>query len=909
MKRLLARVFANLPDKSRLQSVGSRFSLPSLNQKKKKRRRSNRKFLDSSKQISLLLLLILCCCTLWFGTTNKESVLAQSEAPSNDVSSNPASSTNTSPEIILAQSEAPASDAPSNQGSSTDTLRESVLQERKARGSREDNPDAGAPPFSAREQQQQANELKAPELTPGGGRQYVLEFNRSPVVGTRLSLRGIYDEARVGFTRPNDWELKSARVQLRYRHSPALYATRSNLTVLINQVSVGTVPLNRKRNEIGSEVFDIPLSAIQNYNELTVGALQNNSPTCTQDPYDPSLWTEVLPDSKIVLSYAPRTIPLDFNRFPYPVFDELSLEPNRVAYLLPKKVDDTWLSATGRFQANLGRLAEFRKLETRTVKGVEDVKGITKSGSTERLVIIGTPAQQPALLNFKLPKSISWGSAGSEVAEDTPETDSLRDEAIQKTAKTTKGPQILDEKGKPLSPDIGVLVLTTSTNKNPVLIATGNGPVGVGKAVQFLVQRKDRQIGTGQLILVKDLTLVPSPNPRDWPGYLPMVDNFKLSDLRTRSNQLYKDVTVRGSDAPPIEVDFRALPDDKFVSGNSMTLTYSYGPQVNAKTSLVEVKLDGLALLGKRLSSIDGGNKEKLKIALPEDLIKPNSKLSVDFRLDARERRSCSRVTDQQLWGTMHADTSFELKRANAVQLPDLKLLQTGFPFTAPQDMSSTAIVLPKEPSIQEIGTLLEFSKRLGRISKADSLQLEVYTVDKFSKEKREKRHLVGIGSRKTFPFPEVLTTGDFDLKEQLVRQRNVSEIQTNPDNDGVIKEIISPYNKERVLLALTSQTDKGLEQVQSLWRLDPLFFQLKEDTALVSAKEANPDITDANSYVIEFLQREKRVKIDKTPLPNKFFQVLGSSWLLLGPAMIASGIILYGLIQLFLKRISGEKS
>ncbi|MFB8790707.1 MAG: cellulose biosynthesis cyclic di-GMP-binding regulatory protein BcsB, partial [Potamolinea sp.] len=302
----------------------------------------------------------------------------------------------------------------------------------------------------------------------------------------------------------------------------------------------------------------------------------------------------------------------------------------------------------------------------------------------------------------------------------------------------------------------------------------------------------------------------------------------------------------------------------------------------------------------KRLSSIDGGNKEKLKIALPEDLIKPTSKLSVDFRLDARERRSCSRVTDQQLWGTMHADTNFELKRATAVQLPDLKLLQTGFPFSAPQDLSSTAVVLPKEPSIQELGTLLEFSKRLGRISKADSMQLEVYTVDNLPKEKREKRHLVGIGSRKTFPFPEVLNTGDFDLKEQLVRQRNLSEIQTNPDNDGVIKEIISPYSKERALLALTSQTDKGLEQVQSLLRLDSLFFQLKEDTALISAKDTNPDISDANAYAVEFLQREKRVKIEKTPLSNKFFQILANSWFLLGPAIIASGIILYGIIQLF---------
>ena len=130
-----------------------------------------------------------------------------------------------------------------------------------------------------------------------------------------------------------------------------------------------------------------------------------------------------------------------------------------------------------------------------------------------------------------------------------------------------------------------------------------------------------------------------------------------------------------------------------------MTLSYSYGPQINAKTSLVEVKLDGVALVGKRLTSINGGTKESLKIALPEDLIKPTSKIQVDFRLDARERRSCSRVTDQQLWGTLHSDTSFELHRVNAVELPKPQAVAVRFPVCAPQDLSTTAIVVPKEPN------------------------------------------------------------------------------------------------------------------------------------------------------------------------------------------------------------------
>lgn len=813
MKPFLARAFTHLPKRNR----GTRDTVGGS------RRDHRLRF----KRHPLVLLSLLCC-TLLLGLTTS---------------------------LVQAQSDAPEVFEPS-----TETLRESNVNERKERTPTDPDPDST-----------EATPTNSPEIKPpADGKQYVLEFNRSPVVGTRFSLRGIYDEARLGFTRPRDWQIKSVKAQIRYRHSPALYATRSNLTVLINGASVGTIPLNRKQGEIGSAVFDIPLSAIQNYNEVTIGALQNNSPTCTQDPYDPSLWTEVMPDSKIVFNYNPKPIALDFKSFPYPIFDELSLEPNRLVYLLPNKVDQPWLTSVTRLQSTIGKLADYRRFDTRLIKTLGEVK------LTERLALIGTPEQQPALKSLKLPMSLADN-------------------------------KILDSNKKPLPPEVGVLMLaTTLESKVPVLVATGNGPVGVAKAVQFLVQAKDRQIGTGQFILVKDLTLMPTPPLRERQGYLPLSDTFTLGDLKNRNNEQYKDISIRGSDSPPIEIDFRALPDDQFLPGNTMNLSYSYGPQINPKTSLVEVKLDGVALVGKRLSSIDGGNRESLKIALPEGLIKPTSKLLVDFRLDARERRSCSRVTDQQLWGTLHSNTSFDLKRTNAFQLPDLKLLQYGFPFNAPQDLSSTAIVLPKEPTVSDVMTLLELSARLGRLSKANSVQLAVYTADTFPKELREKRHLIGIGTQKNFPFPEAITAGDFTLRD-LVRQRVKTEIQPSPANDGVVKEIISPWNKERVLLALTSQTEKGLEQVQSLFRQDPLFFQVKEDTALISANTAKSEASDPNAYALEFLQREQKRQIDKTPVPNRVFRFVSGSWFLLGPAIVAATLLLYGVVQLYLKRVSGQ--
>ncbi len=826
MKPFFRKAFAHLPTLNRRDGTSER--LYQRNGRSKSRRRHH------FRRQSLALLLSLCCAV-----------------PLGLLST-----------LALAQSEAPA--APNS--TSTETFREGNINESKERSTGGFN--LPNPP------------VKGPEVAaPPSGDPYVLEFNRSPVVGKRFSLRGIYDEVRLGFTRPRDWKIKTVKAQIRYRHSPALYATRSNLTVLINGASIGSIPLNRKDGEIGNAVFNVPLDLLQNYNELTIGALQNNSPTCTQDPYDPSLWTEVLPDSKITFDFAPQPVTLNFSRFPYPIFDELSLFPNQIAYLQPSDIDDTWLTSASRLQSTIGRLADFRRLDTRVVKTLNEVnKNVPRTAPPERLLVIGTPKQQPTLKSLDLPLTI----------EDS---------------------QILDSKEKAFPPDVGVLMLTTTPDKkSPVLVATGNGSKGVAKAVQFLVQAKDRQIGTGQTIIVKNLAQVPSPPPRDWPGYLPTTDSFKLSELKTRDNKPFKDVTVRGSDSPPIEFDFKSVPDEQFGQGNTMTMVYSYGPQINAKTSILEVKLDGVSLVGKRLTSINGGTRETLKVALPGELIKPTSKISVDFRLDARERRSCSRVTDQQLWGTLHADTSFNLKRTNAVQLPDLKLLQYGFPFAAPQDLSSTAIVVPKEPSEREIATLLEFSTRLGRLSTAKSVQLDAYTASSTTPELLKKQQLVAIGTQKTFPFPEVLKSGDFQLKDLLARQRTESEIQTSPDTDGVIKQIISPFASDKVLLALTAQTEKGLEQVQDLLRQDPLFFQLKEDTALISANTANPEPYDPNAYTLEFLQREQKRTVDKTPVQRQVFRFVSGSWFMLAPALVAACLILYGVVQLYLKKIAGQE-
>ncbi|MBW4470401.1 MAG: cellulose biosynthesis cyclic di-GMP-binding regulatory protein BcsB [Stenomitos rutilans HA7619-LM2] len=703
--------------------------------------------------------------------------------------------------------------------------------------------------------------------------QYVLEFNRSPIVGNRLRLQGIYAETQLAFTRPRNWNLKAVQALVRFQHSPALLATRSNLTVRVNGTSVGSTALNRKQSQIGEFLVKIPPNLIQDTNDIAIVAQQNTDPKCS-NPADPMLWTEVLPDSKLVFDYQPQPTPLDLSRFPYPFFDNLGLDASQLAYVRPTTVNESWLTATGRFQAAMGRLADFRPLNTRFVKDLDGLRW------NDRLIILGTPAEQPFLKDLKLPFAIS-------------------------------GNAIIDGVKTVLPGDVGVVMLaTTPKGGNPVLVVTGNGPDGIAKAVQYLVQPQNRRISAGQAILVDNLDDVPTPPARQWERALPEANEFKLSDLKGLDQEPFQDTTVRGSSAPPIDVDFHALPDDHFTRGSSMELVYGYGPQVNPRTSTVEVLLDGVAIGGKRLTSDTGATRESLNVNLPETLITPTSKLAIAFRLSAREQGQCGVVTDQQLWGTVHAnDTRFKLKRDQSVQLPDLKLLQVGYPFAAPQDLSGTAIVVPDSPSETELLTMLAFSERLGRLSQAGSVKLDAYTAGTLPDGVRKERHLVGIGTHDKFPFNEAFDTRQgFSLGSTFSRLWNQQKIQTLPDKGGVIKEVMSPWNGNRTLLALSGQQASGLSTVKDILNKDPWFFQVKEDTVLISANPQATSDFDPNAYQLEFLQQAPQRRIAKTNLLATASRFLQDNWFLLPTGMVTVCLLLYGIAQLYIKRLEGEK-
>ncbi|NJL80883.1 MAG: cellulose biosynthesis cyclic di-GMP-binding regulatory protein BcsB, partial [Richelia sp. SM2_1_7] len=86
----------------------------------------------------------------------------------------------------------------------------------------------------------------------------------------------------------------------------------------------------------------------------------------------------------------------------------------------------------------------------------------------------------------------------------------------------------------------------------------------------------------------------------------------------------------------------------------------------------------------------------------------------------------------------------------------------------------------------------------------------------------------------------------------------------------------------------------------------DPWFFQLQKDTVLISSEEKNPLAYDPDGYQLAFFDNAPSTRrIENTNFLSKMSRMLQENWLLVPAGMVGLSLILYGIAQLYLKRVS----
>ncbi|WP_373532111.1 cellulose biosynthesis cyclic di-GMP-binding regulatory protein BcsB [Vampirovibrio sp.] len=605
------------------------------------------------------------------------------------------------------------------------------------------------------------------------------------------------------FTRPKGWKVSSAsNIRLSFQHGSNLLPERSSLNVLVNNRILKSIPLGKNNIMPTTVTIPVPPELLKDNNILSYQVDQHYTYKC-EDPFSEELWTEVLPDTALTLNYSWDQVHPDLAQYPFPLLDELNnYTPTTMTYVLPSAPSDEALEAFGVVAAHLGQQAKWRDLKP----SIGDAGSLQ---SNENLILVGSPSENDAIA------SLGGGL-------DLP----------------LSGGKFADKSGTTLPDDYGVLQLIPNpyNRTRSILIVSGNGPAGVKKAAHLLAQGSLNKILVGRSAIVKDYQKGADYPFRAWDGFILQTgDNFDNLGLKTQ--------TARGITALPIFYQLKLMPDISLPGKQKVKLhtVYSYASQLDSTQSKLEVLLNGKAIKSVPLDDKNGKSLADLTIEIPTEEFHTFNDLEYRFHVYPEKYDLCRFVTDVHIWGTVHNTSYVEFPGEIKAPLPDVGLINDGgYPFTAYQDMSRTAIVMPDTIKRTDLEAMLQFVTRMGRESASrKGIELAAYHASKLPDEVKKDRNLVIIGQRSQNKlFDELkykaalLTEGTWNTLQEDQKNR-MAQLSYTP-GQGIVEELLSPWNENRVALLLTGENDTALVRDAQLFEKDVWFKAINQGNLTV---------------------------------------------------------------------------
>lgn len=676
-------------------------------------------------------------------------------------------------------------------------------------------------------------EVNAQEMTPtdvvavtpapvsGSGRQ--LRINMKDMGDEQgFTLKTVKTERQYHFTKPQGWKvLPSSVVHVSFQHSPTLLEKRSALNVLLNNRILKTIPLDKSNVTPTQLDIAIPPALLKDHNVLAFQVDQHYTLDC-EDPFSAELWTTILPDTTMRLDYQPLPVKPDLAAFPYPLLDELNTyAPSKIGFTLPDSLSDASLEALGIVMVHIGQRNSWREYEPFLVSS-------SNSGSGDSLVLVGTPSENPAIESL-------GGSGDVHVS----------------------GGKFVDASGVALPDTYGVIQLIPNPNtpSKAVLVVSGNGPEGVKMAAKTLAQNPSNRLLVGRSAIIKEFQPGPEHPFRAWDGFIQHSgDTFHNLGMETQS--------ARGITALPILYKVKKMPD-LFLPGQrkvKIHTIYSYASQIMNEQSKLEVKLNGKPIKSVPLNNPKGETLAEMTFEVPTEEFFTYNDLEYQFHLFPEKYDACRFVTDVHIWGTIHNTSWVELPGEVKTPVPDVGLVNDGgFPFTAYQDLSHVAVVMPKQATDGDKEVMIQTLSRLGRESASRrGISIRAFHADSLPGDVRGDSHLIVIGNKDRNPLLNELRS-----KSRLVVEEKWTELRTpdgkviemgySPDQ-GLVEQMLSPWNDKRVVLILNGETDTALNRIAQLFAYDKWFSAIEQGNLVVVNSEGPKSLTVLTKGEARFL-------------------------------------------------------
>ncbi|MBI4909624.1 MAG: UDP-forming cellulose synthase catalytic subunit [Acidobacteria bacterium] len=294
--------------------------------------------------------------------------------------------------------------------------------------------------------------------------------------------------------------------------------------------------------------------------------------------------------------------------------------------------------------------------------------------------------------------------------------------------KDIEGPQIA-MRTNPLDP-FGKLLVITGRNGADLLLAAQ------ALATQSYAKDGDRaELGNARL---------PRPSsPYDAPRWLNPQRANGLGDSISPEQ-------LRWFGAGAVNLYFRLPPDLAFGQRSTVPLRLGFRTAATSEQKgELRVSLNGIRVSSTRISIREGTSVQHQAVYLPVQVLYPSNTLTLEFVLNSIK----DSPTDRYPEITVLPNSSIDLHDIpRFVELPRLDLFtQAGFPFTRLADLSGTAVLLPDEPTPDEIACYLGLMGRFGAQTGYPGLRVTVVAASQ--SQQAASKDLLIIGTARDQPL------------------------------------------------------------------------------------------------------------------------------------------------------------
>jgi cellulose synthase (UDP-forming) len=531
-----------------------------------------------------------------------------------------------------------------------------------------------------------------PPPSPGQFRDlFTLKDTGSP----QIELHGIDSSHSVYFTLPQTHVVRSANIHIYYAFSPSLLPQLSQIKLIMNGTLFGTIPpkpgeMGGSDSEVAEAEFAIPPELLVHDNALTIQFIGHYTTAC-EDPANTALWSRVLLNTSLDLEGDLLPIADDVKQLPMPFLDPAVIQPPAIPIAFESAPSLKAIQAAGVVASYFGLVSDNRPVRFP--------------------IFVGTIPQGNAIV-------IAENAANLPPGVDLPAVNT----------------PIVAMRTNPNDPN-GKILIVAGSNADELLVAA-----------QAVAMHGD--LLSGAQAPITAFKLPDKQKPDAAPRWARTDQTIALGDYANAEQ-------LQGDGSAPLNVYFR-IPPDLYYNAREpnaiLKLAYRYnsipiGPISSMQVRVNNAYLDSVPLIPGQ----EDARKTVKDLPVPVVNLRPFSNtLAFDFtfQLHQNKNQGCEDTTPINLQGAILRDSYLDLRGyPHYAPLPNLEIFaNAGFPFTRLADLSETIVVLPPQPTEQEIETFVTLMGHFGRQTGFPALRVVVAGPEELKKGAESDFIVIGTG-------------------------------------------------------------------------------------------------------------------------------------------------------------------